>query len=281
MCPYDIFRENLSGKDFDTIKAYIEQHCGIKLPPTKKQMVEGRIRKRLRKLGFETYEDYIEYAFTTEDGYEELTNLIDVLTTNKTDFYREPGHFEFLNSKVLPYLIADNNSPYIKVWSAGCSSGEEPYTLSMELNSYLEDIPGGSYDILATDISTEILKKAKVAIYPEEKISDVPMHIKKKYFLKSKDPSDMKVRLKPFIRKTVKFGRLNLMDDEFKVEKDFDIIFCRNVIIYFDRETQEAILKKLVRHLKPGRFLFLGHSETIHGMDLSVETVAPTVYRKI
>lgn len=278
---FDVFRQNLSSAEFERIKDFIENHCGIKLPPTKKQMVEGRLRKRLRKHSFTTYEEYLDYVFTSGEGEEEIVSLIDVLTTNKTDFYREPGHFEYMRDRVLPYLLKDNDSARVKVWSAGCSSGEEPYTLSMELHGFFENIKGWSFEILATDISTEVLRKACTAIYDEEKISNLPFEIKKKFFLRSKDRNDCKVRPKPFVRKSVRFARLNLMDEKFSHDKDYDIIFCRNVIIYFDRETQERILRKLVSHLKPGRFLFLGHSETIHGMNLDVETVAPTVYRKL
>jgi chemotaxis protein methyltransferase CheR len=278
---YDVFKQNLSAGEFEQIKAFIEGHCGIKLPPTKKQMVEGRLRKRLRKYGYSTYDEYLDFVFNSEAGAEELVSLIDVITTNKTDFYREPGHFEFMRDRVLPYITKDNDRSMIKVWSAGCSTGEEPYTLAMELLGYFEGLKGWKFELLATDISTEVLQKALTAIYPEEKVEKVPLAIKKKYFLRSKDRNDCKVRLKPFVRKSIRFERLNLMNEKFVQDKDFDIIFCRNVIIYFDRETQERILQKLVSHLKPGRFLFLGHSETIHGMDLNVETVAPTVYRKL
>lgn len=278
---FDVFHQNLSPSEFDKIRSFIESHCGIKLPPTKKQMVEGRLRKRIRKFGFSTYGEYLDFVFNSGGAHEEIVSLIDVITTNKTDFYREPGHFEFLRDRVLPYLLQSNENPRIKIWSAGCSSGEEPYTISMELHGFFENLRGWSYEVHATDISTEVLKKAHLAVYDEEKVEDLPYEIKKKYFLRSKDPNDCKVRLKPFIRKSVRFERFNLMDKTFSQPKDFDAIFCRNVIIYFDKPTQETILRHLTAHLKHGRFLFLGHSETIHGMNLDVETVAPTVYRKL
>jgi chemotaxis protein methyltransferase CheR len=276
----DVFRQNLTSTEFETIRTFIENHCGIKLPPTKKQMVEGRLRKRIRKFGFSTYSEYLDFVFESDQSQNEIYNLIDVITTNKTDFYREPSHFEYLRDKVLPFLVSHNENQTVKVWSAGCSSGEEPYTLSMELNNFFEDMNSWRYEIHASDISTEMLKRAKLAIYDEEKVSDLPYDIKKKYFLRSKNPDDCKVRLKPFIRKSVQFSRFNLLDKTYSQPKDFDAIFCRNVLIYFDKPTQELIISHLIEHLKKGGFLFLGHSETIYGMNLDVQTVAPTVYRK-
>ena len=278
-----IFKQNISEKDFLKLKDFVESYCGIKMPATKKQMVEGRIRKRVRSLGLEGYGEYMDYVFS-DKGEIELVNLIDVLTTNKTDFFREPSHFSFLQEKVLPHLLqqgAASSTRPVKVWSAGCSTGEEPYTLAMVLAEFFRGFSSDAYKITATDICTDVLKKAAEAVYGEDKVANIPYEIKKKYLLRSKDRASRKVKIGKNLRSKIQFKRLNFMDDKFPLEADYDIIFCRNVIIYFERDVQERVLQKLLSHLKPGGFLFLGHSETIHGMTLPVETVFPTVYRKV
>lgn len=277
----DIFRQKMSDKEYERIRRFIEGHYGIKLPPAKKQMVEGRLRKRLRQSGLASYSEYLDYAFNPARANDELLQLIDVITTNKTDFYREQDHFEYLKKIALPRILHNVGSGHVKIWSAGCSSGEEPYTLAIEMHRFAEATGGCTYGIHASDISTDMLRRARTAIYDEEKVSGLPFELKKKYFLRSKDPSARKVRLKPFIRNSVSFSRINLMDEMYSQPADFDVIFCRNVIIYFDKPTQEKILRHLTTHLKRGGFLFLGHSETIHGMNIDVETTAPTIYRKL
>jgi chemotaxis protein methyltransferase CheR len=166
-------------------------------------------------------------------------------------------------------------------WSAGCSTGEEPYTLAMVLEEYRSANKGFDYRIFASDLSTQVLDKAKAAIYEEEKAQPIPMSYKKKYLLRSRDQSQALVRVKPELRAKVSFARINFMDDRYPVEGSFDVVFCRNVIIYFERKVQEEILRKLCGHLRQGGWLILGHSETLTGMDMPLKGVAPTVYARL
>jgi chemotaxis protein methyltransferase CheR len=215
----------------------------------------------------------------------ELHHLIDVMTTNKTDFFREPAHFEFLARTALPEIIAQPEKGALKrvaIWSAGCSTGEEPYTLAMVISEFAEKYPGLGLDcsILATDISTRVLEKARQAIYETEKVLPVPEPLKKKYLLRSRDRDKGLVRIVPELRKMVRFQRLNFIDEDFGLRERMDIIFCRNVIIYFDKPTQSKLLNKFYRQLVPGGHLFMGHSETLNGLGVPLLQVAPTVYRK-
>lgn len=273
----------LSEKVFVRFSSFIYDEVGIKLPPAKKTMLEARLHKRLKVLGLTSFEEYADYALSTAGRGEELVNLIDVVTTNKTDFFREPAHFEYLVKNALPTLIASSKTgmrtPF-KIWSAGCSTGEEPYTLSMVLTEFAEAQPGFTASILATDISTVVLSKARNAIYAEDRVDPIPLNLKKKYLLKSKDKNKGLVRIVPALRSMIKFQRLNFMED-FGLREKMDVIFCRNVIIYFDKQTQERLLNRFCNQLVKGGYLFLGHSETLNGLDVPLTAVASTVYRKL
>ncbi|ACS79886.1 CheR family methyltransferase [Maridesulfovibrio salexigens] len=269
----------MTDSDFGKFSKLIKEEFGIKMPPSKKTMLEARLQKRLRALGFSCHSQYCDFLFSPGGFERELASLIDVVTTNTTDFFREPKHFELLLSTVLPDLCQRNSRP-LKVWSAGCSSGEEPYTLCMVLNEFAEKNPSFKYSLMATDISTDILRKAINAVYPMSKVDVVPMALKKKYLLKSKDRAKPLVRVVPALRNKVDFRRLNFMEPfPFKDQKD--IIFCRNVVIYFDRATQYTLFKKFCSTLSKGGYLFIGHSESISGMELPVRQIAPTVYQKV
>ena len=281
--PVDLTGLRISDKDFSRFSQLIYDVCGIKMPPHKQSMLEARLRKRLRFLGLSSYEDYRKYLFSQDGMVEELTSMIDVVTTNKTDFFREPRHFDFLIGSVLPSLIpltgAGIDRP-LRLWSAGCSTGEEPYTLAMFLEEFLWENKRLTYQIMGTDISTQVLEKAVIGIYHRDKIEPVPENMRKKYLLKSRDKSDFKVRIIPEIRAKIKFHRLNFMDEKFNIADRQDIIFCRNVIIYFDRQTQERFLTRLCACLLPGGYLFMGHSETLSGMPLPLKQLAPAVYMR-
>lgn len=278
------FAKPMSQKDFRGLSEFIYTHCGIKMPSIKKTMLEARLQKRLRALGLPTFREYCDYLFNVKDNNGELVHMLNAVTTNKTDFFREPGHFDFLVQTVLPEYVRLNGKLYDRpftVWSAGCSSGEEPYTLAMMLRECTVRHPGFCFSILATDISTKVLEKAKQGIYEEERIATVPPDLKRRYLRISKDRSKRLVRVVPDLRALVRFERLNLMDKHFMIAEPVDVIFCRNVMIYFDRETQERLLNRMSRHLKTGGYLFLGHSETVHGFDISLERVSATIYRKV
>lgn len=273
----------LSSRDFCRLSQLIKTHCGIKMPASKQTMLEARLQKRLRALGLKSFGNYCDYLFSPEGMDKELVHLIDVVTTNKTEFFREPQHFEYLVQAVLPKLLRAQDTGirrWLRIWSAGCSTGEEPYTLAMVLSEFAERYPGFQYAVLATDISTDVLDKAKLGIYERSRVDPVPMALKKKYLLRNKDESRGLVRIVPELRARVQFCRLNFMGDDFDLREPMDIIFCRNVIIYFDRPTQERILNQLCRYLIPGGYLFLGHSETLSGLSVPLLPAAPTVYRK-
>ena len=244
-------------------------------------MLEIRLRRRLKSLGIALLGDYCERLFGLDGKHGELVHLIDVITTNKTDFFREAGHFDYLVSKALPDLAAQHGMNRMSlVWSAGCSTGEEPYTLAMVLSEYAAASPGFRFQILATDISTEVLGKARLGIFKREQVRPVPAALERKYFMRSRDRESDLVRVVPELRHLVDFRRLNFMDDHFELPQRPEIIFCRNVIIYFDRPTQERLLKKLTAQLMPGGYFFAGHSESLQGMDLTLRAVAPSAYRK-
>ncbi len=272
--------ENLTQKDFDRLRALVYREAGISLGPEKKTMLEIRLRRRLRGLSFSSCAEYCEHLFTRDSGPGELVHLLDAVTTNKTDFFREPGHFEYLTGSALPELAARCGSRKLRVWSAGCSSGEEPYTLAIVLSEYAQRAPGFRFSILATDICTEVLAKAVRGVFRASTVQPVPLALRRKYFMRSRDPQSDLLRVVPELRELVQFRRLNFMDADFGLSEPLDIIFCRNVIIYFDRATQVKFLSRLAGRLAAGGYFFAGHSESLQGMDLPLTPVAPSVYRK-
>jgi chemotaxis protein methyltransferase CheR len=267
-----LFTAEMSEKEFRSLSEFVHVRCGITLPVSKKIMVEGRLRKRLRKLGMASFREYCDYLFTPGNIASESVHMIDLVTTNKTDFFREPRHFDCLMEKVLPELKETHGlggSARLNVWSAGCSSGEEPYTLAMVLSEFAEKVTGFRFSVLATDISTRVLEKAMQGTYEHDRVEPIPIPLRKKYLLRSKNRSSGLVRICPELRSLVRFRRLNLMDDEFQLDEPMGVIFCRNVMIYFDQPTQKKLIEKFGRHLVPGGYLFMGHSESLHGMHLT------------
>ena len=278
----NVLEDSLSHRDFKRVCELVYSEAGIRLGPEKKIMIEGRLRKRLRALDMDSYDTYCDYLFGKKGMKMELISLIDVVTTNKTDFFRESGHFDFLTQKALPELVSGPaSSRPVLIWSAGCSTGEEPYTLGMVLSEFAASRPGFRFRIVATDISTTVLSKAQLGIYSEDAIAPVPSDLKRKYFMRSRDRESARVRVVPELRQSVEFKRLNFMDAEYGWTQRADAIFCRNVLIYFDRPTQERILRKLCHYLHPGGFLFVGHSESLHDMTLPVTPLGPALYRKL
>jgi len=274
----------LSKRDFHRLKDFIYQECGIKLTDAKRIMLEARLQKRLKILNINSFEEYVDYLFSPQGLDSEMIHMIDVVTTNKTDFFREPAHFDYLVNTVIPDLIKNHSNSIRKnlmIWSAGCSSGEEPYTIAMVLDGCLERYSGITYLILATDISTRMLDTGKLGIYSADRIAHIEDTYRKRYFLKSKDRTKNLVRIIPELRARVRFRRLNFMEGDFGFREPMDIIFCRNVIIYFDKQIQERLLQKFCHYLSPGAYLFMGHSETLFGMNLPLIQVAPTVYKRI
>ncbi len=271
----------MTNTEFSRLSGFIGTNYGIKLPLSKKTMLEGRLQKRLKALNICSFSDYCSYVFSDEGQRLEPVHLIDVVTTNKTDFFREANHFDFLSGEVLPKYIKENTGKPFRIWSAGCSTGEEPYTLAMVLSEFSEKYPGFDFDIFATDISSQALNAAATAVFTEEKVGPVPLAFKKKYLLKSRDSQKKTVRIVPELRTKVSFKRFNFIDGSIDYAQSFNVVFCRNVLIYFDRPTQEKVILKLCSRLEAGGFLFLGHSESISNMNLPLKQIQPTTFKKI
>lgn len=270
----------ISPRDYARLRQLIYGEAGIHLGGDRKAMLEGRIRRRLKDLGLGSYAAYCDLLFSESGRQEEIGHLIDVVTTNKTDFFREPSHFDLLTARVLPALEAGLDRRTLTAWSAGCSSGEEPYTLAMVLSEYARGHAGFSFRILATDVSSIVLGKAKAGIYTKEAIEPVPAALRTRYLMRGREPGSSRCRVVPELRRLVEFRRLNFMEEDYGLGATVDMVFCRNVIIYFDRATQQKILERLARCLTPGGFLFVGHSETLHSLDLPLDPVAPALYRR-
>jgi len=272
----------MSADTFSLFSEYIQEELGIKMHANKQVMLQARLMKRLRALGIGTYEEYYDYLFSDEGHEKELPYFVHQVTTNKTDFFREPSHFQYMTNQTLPALLKENSYSFrnpLKIWSSACSTGEEPYTLAMVMADFAEQ-QHVNFHVLATDISPSVLQTAANGIYEGSKIDPVPHVLRRKYLLRAKEKKKDLVRIAPELRAKVTFQWLNLKARTFNIDGMMDIIFCRNVIIYFSRETQELVIGNLCRHLRPGGYLFMGHSETLSGFALPLNQVATTIYRK-
>ncbi len=279
----EALKAQMSNELFHRLSDFIYTECGIKLPQSKKVMLEIRLQKRLQAIGLGSFDAYCNYLFSPEGIANEMVQMIDVVTTNKTDFFREPAHFEYLIEHALPTLLSSKGAGVrrpLMIWSAACSSGEEPYTLAMLMNEFSERFDHYRFNILATDISTRVLDQARLAIYDDDRVEDVPRVLSQRYLMVSKK-GDGKVRVVPELRRQVHFRRLNFLDHDFGFREKMDIIFCRNVLIYFDRTTQERVVQHLCQHLHSGGYLFTGHSEILHDMDLPLKAVANSISRRL
>jgi chemotaxis protein methyltransferase CheR len=272
--------DRISKRNFDKLARFIYDYSGIKMPPTKLTMLEGRLRRRLRATNHATFDDYCDFLFNQEGLDQETVYLIDVVTTNKTDFFREAKHFDFMQTTALP-SIANSGTRTIRTWSTACSTGAEPYTMAMVLAEFTEDRRDLGYSIVATDLSTDVLQTARKGIYTEDVIAPVPRDLQRKYVMAAKQPGRREVRISPKLRSKVGFARMNLMDEKYPVGDPMHIIFCRNVLIYFDKQTQSGVLNRLCACLAKGGYMFIGHSESITGFDLPLKQVSNTVFQRI
>ncbi len=263
---------------FGKIRALMHNLSGVHLSDSKKELVRARIGKRLRALGCRGFRQYLEFVVGPQGG-EELAHMVDLLTTNQTSFFREPAHFHFLKNEVLPRL---RSSPRVfRMWSAGCASGEEPYSLAILL---LEEIPGvlrKDVKILATDLSRRALAQARAGVYEESQLRQVPPSLRSRYFtpLSSGPEGKRRYRVNAEVRAMVRIAWMNLMDP-WPMRGPFDVIFCRNVMIYFDRITRERLVQRFSNHLRPGGYLMVGHSESLSGLRHDLHYVQAAVYRK-
>jgi chemotaxis protein methyltransferase CheR len=270
----------LEDQEFVRLSNFIMSQFGIKLPPNKKTLLQCRLQRRLKILNYNSFRQYVDYVFSSQGLREEVSNMIDAVSTNKTDFFREPLHFEFLNEQGISGIINKTGKSKLSIWSAGCSSGEEPYTLAMVMKEFSAAGQFIDFNILATDISDSVLQHAIVGIYTEEKTRTIPYDLKKKYLLKGKNAYSNKVRIIPELRSKIDFRKFNLLTTDYSAMGKFDIIFCRNVMIYFEREVQFRLLKQFCKSLNDGGYLFLGHSESITGYTLPLQHIQPTIFMK-
>jgi chemotaxis protein methyltransferase CheR len=269
----------MDDESFVRLSSYVTREYGIKLPVTKKSMLESRLNKMVKSLEMDNYKQFLDYIFSDTGNQADLFHVIDLITTNKTDFFREPEHFKFLAGSYLAKWSQEDGRRSMKIWSAGCSSGEEPYTLIMVMEEFRRRNPQFSYSLLGSDVSIRMIQTAFKGVYTIDKVAGVPMDLRRLYFLRSKTQPDL-VRIKPEYRKRINYKRINFLDDSYGLLKqEFDIIFCRNVLIYFDKPTQERVIRKFISHLRPGGLLFLGHSESIMGMDVPLRQIQPTIYQ--
>ncbi len=273
----------LSNEEFELFRRLIYDSSGINLTLTKKELVKARLAKRLTKTGIDSFKDYYKYVTKTDKTGKELIHLIDSISTNKTDFFREKKHFDLLNTSLLPSLISSKTKAGIKklrIWCAASSSGEEPYTLAMTVFNHLKPNNGWDVKILATDISTKILKKAIIGIYKKELLKDIPTGTISAHFSSVLYENTNCYKAKDHLKDIITFRRFNLMTPEFPFKNPFDFIFCRNVMIYFDPETQSKLASKFYDCLPKDGHLFIGHSETLSRSNTSFKYVQPAVYRK-
>ena len=257
--------ERLSTSQFQSIAKLVQNRVGIQLPPGKRTMVEGRLRKRVRALGLASLDAYGAHIADEGNLAQEFNHLVDCITTNKTDFFREPAHFDFLRDHAVPGLLQSRGREPLKIWSAACSIGAEAYTIAMVLADMQKGGRRFDYALLGTDISSEVLAAAAAAIYPAAMLDPVPPAMRERYVMVARDAARADVRIVPELRRRAQFHQINLMDEQYRFDRDVDVIFCRNVLIYFDKATQKAVLRRLASHLRPGGFLILGHSESMAG----------------
>ena len=264
----------LTDIQFQKICGLVYDTSGIKLKKGKEALVRARLMKRLRALNMRNISEYLK-LIESNSGASELDSLIDVMTTNKTSFFREIEHFNFLRHTVLP----DLNGQRLRFWSAACSSGEEPYSLAMLLQRCLPDIARRDVLILATDISRQMLEKAQKAVYPEKSIQENSVQPYRRFFVKLRNGDHRQVQVVQEVRELVRLAWLNLLE-KWPMKGPFNVVFCRNVMIYFDRQTQQKLIDRFWQLLSPGGYLFVGHSEGLSGVKHRFEYVKPAIYRK-
>jgi len=266
----------LSDRDLSTIARLVYDRCGINLHEGKRALVAARLQKRLRHGGFQSFRQYIRHVQSDSTG-REMTALLDAIATNHTSFFREPRHFQFFAETVLPPL-AERPGP-ITVWSAGCATGEEPYTIAMLLMEQLGAVAAQRVKVTATDLSTRALATAGAGVYKTTRIEELPPGYSHKYFVRGIGSQHGFVRLTPAVRGMIEFKWLNLLEPA-EAPGSQDVIFCRNVMIYFDRAVQQRVIAALERQLAPGGYLFISHSESLSSVEHELRWVAPSIYQR-
>jgi chemotaxis protein methyltransferase CheR len=274
--------QRVSDRDFHRFQAIIHRESGIWLSPVKRALLAGRLSRRLREREVRSYREYLDLI---EADSLERVHMIDCITTNETHFFREPRHFALLREELFPRFLAEAErgarARHLRIWSCACSTGEEPFSLAMAV---LRAFPlGSSWDleILASDLSTAVLERARAATWPLERVAEIPPPDLRAFMLRGMGPQDGTIRASPELRSLVRFAQVNLNDTSYPVLGKFDLLFCRNVLMYFAAHVKEQVVGRLLGHLAPGGYLFLGHAESLSGTSLPVRSVMPTVYQAL
>lgn len=267
----------ISTEEFQRFRTLIYDESGISLNDQKQGLVASRLSKRLRELGVKTFSDYYD-RLMHDTGREEFTRMLDLISTNKTDFFREPKHFDYLREEILPQLAREKK---IRIWSSASSTGEEPYTIAMTLYDGVADPANWDFKILASDLSTRVLAKAAGGVYDADRVDDMPPDVVRRHFLRGKGEHEGRLKVKPHLTSMVRFQRINLMDDHFPIKSPLDLIFCRNVMIYFDAATQRRVLERTHAQMAPGSLLFVGHSENFTESRDLFELRGKTIYQRV
>ena len=266
----------LTPKEFQQIQNLVYQKAGITLSEQKQSLVVSRLSKRITQLALPSFQAYYDFVMSGDDQ-EELTQMLDLMSTNKTDFFREPVHFDFLKERIIPSL---SSTKHIRIWSSASSTGEEPYSIAMTFLDAVSNPRQWDCKILASDISTRVLAKAAEGVYEEERVSNLSSSMVKRHCLRGRGAQEGFVKMRQQVSELVIYRRINLMDESFPIRSPLDVIFCRNVMIYFDRPTQAALMAKFHHYLKPGGYLFIGHSESLQWIEHPFVYVEPTIYQK-
>ncbi len=273
---------DLSHADYERIRRLVYAQSGINLGDQKVQLVRARLGKLVRRGGFRSFHDYFRHVEEDPSG-EALCGLLDAISTNTTHLFREIRHFQLLR-KILDGWLADSawckKHPVLRIWSAGCSSGEEPYSIAMVAHDAIRSHRTVELKILATDLSVQVLSRAKLGFFESHRVGTVPAEYQNRYFQKVRQGEIVGLQIISELRQLVTFRRFNLMSAVFPFQNDFHVIFCRNVMIYFDQPTQETLVNKYAHHLAEGGYLMIGHSESLNGIQHPLSYVEPTVYRK-
>ncbi len=273
----------LSDREFYRFQLLIHHDAGIYLSDAKKALVTGRLMRRLRSLGLATFGSYLELVESDGSG-EERAHMLDCICTNETHFFREPRQFEFLDEQVLPRwkeLAAAGNMPKrIRAWSTACSTGEEPYSLAMLLRTHFPLSEGWRVEVVASDLSRKAISAAREGVWPVTSAEQIPPVYRRAYMLRGVRSAEGKMHARPELQEMIEFRRINLNDSAYPIDGAFQLIFCRNVLIYFDRQTKSAVIDRLSRHLAPGGLLFLGHAETILAGEHGLQHIGPAAYQR-
>jgi len=273
----------LELREFHLFRDLIHRSIGIWLGEHKRELVRSRLARRLRALGCGSYREYYDGLTAGSYGQDEWTQMLNAITTNKTDFYREPAHFEFLAREVLPQhrtAAARGGPRRLRIWSAGCSSGEEPYTIAITLRETLGSLLGWDVRLLASDVDTEVLRRAAAGIYAEERVAEIPRTLLHTYFRRGTGLYTGQVQVVEELRRLITFRQINLLEEPWPIRATFDCIFCRNVMIYFDKPTQRRLIGRFASLLRDGGYLFLGHSESLYGLTEEFAPLHNTINRK-